>query len=72
MIAFVFMAIGRPILDALPKGPKYNQDHFIDCHLLTLNQLKTENPHHKVAPTLTVQMGNSMCHNGATITEKMY
>jgi hypothetical protein len=67
----VFTTNGRLILDALPKGSKYNQDYFIDNLLQALNHVRTGNPRLKVAPSLTVHMDNSTCHNGANVTEKM-
>jgi len=71
VITLCFMANGRLILDALPKGSKSNQDYFIDNLLPALNQVRTGNARHKVAPTLMVHMDNSMRPNGAKITEKM-
>jgi hypothetical protein len=58
-------------LDALPKGSKSNQDYFIDNLLPALNQVRTGNARHKGEPALIVHMDNSMCHNGAKITEKI-
>jgi hypothetical protein len=65
------MANTRLILDALPKGSKYNQDYFIDNLLSALNQVRAGNSRLKVTPTLMVHMDNSMCYNEAKITEKM-
>jgi hypothetical protein len=67
----LFKANSPLILDALPKGSKYNQDYFIDNRLPALNQVRTGNGRLKVAPTLMVHMDNSMCHDGPKITEKM-
>jgi hypothetical protein len=69
---YTFCQGKRPrILDDLPKGPKSNQDDYFDNLLLALNQARTGNARHKVAPTLMVHIDNSMCHNGATTTKKM-
>jgi hypothetical protein len=56
MIPTFVTASGRLILDALPKGSKFNQDDFIDNLLLALNQVKTGNARLKVATTLMVPM----------------
>jgi hypothetical protein len=53
MIA-LFTANDRLILDALPKGSKYNEDYFIDHLFSALNQARTGNTGLKVAPTLMV------------------
>jgi hypothetical protein len=54
-----------------PKGSKSNQDYFIDHLLAAFNQVRTGNGRHKVAMILMAHMDNSICHNGAKITEKM-
>jgi hypothetical protein len=58
-------------LDALRTGSKSNQDDFVPHLLPVLKQAMTGNARLKVAPTLMVHMDNSMCHDGAKITEKM-
>jgi hypothetical protein len=70
MITLCFAASGRLILDALSKGSKYNQDDFIHNRLPALNQVRTGDARHNVAPTLMVHIDNSIDHNGAKITEK--
>jgi hypothetical protein len=70
MIALFLMANRRLILDAVPKGSKYNQDCLIANLLPALGQVRAGNAHHKAAKTLMVHMEGSMCHNGAKIMEK--
>jgi hypothetical protein len=71
MIALLFAANGRLILNPLPKGSKCHQDNFIANLLPALNRVRTGNARFKVAMTLIVHMDLSMCHNGAKMTEKM-
>jgi hypothetical protein len=59
------------ILDALPKGSKYNQDYFIDNILRALNQVRTRNARLKVTPTPMMHINDSIYHNGTKITEKI-
>jgi hypothetical protein len=67
----LFIAYGRLIFNTLPKRSKYNQNYFIDNLLSALNPVRTGNTRYKMALILLVHMNNSMCHNGAKITEKM-
>jgi hypothetical protein len=67
----LFTADGRLILDARPKGSKDSQDYLIDNLLPALNKMRVGYTRYKVAMTLMVDMDNSMCHNGAKITEKI-
>jgi hypothetical protein len=71
MVTLFLTTNSRLILDALPKGYKYNQNDFIDNLLPALNQVRIRNDRHKVASTLMMHMYNSMRHNGAKISEKM-
>jgi hypothetical protein len=66
-----FTANGRLILNVIPKGSKYNQDYFIDNLPPALNQVRIGNVRHKGMLTLMMHIDNSICHNGAKITEKM-
>jgi hypothetical protein len=59
------------ILDALPKGSKYNQDYSLDNLLPALNQVRARNGRLKVALTLMMHMDNSMCHTGTKTAENM-
>jgi transposase len=58
------------VLNFLPKAAKFNQDYFIDTVLPNLFSEKRRNTRCKGLPSLSVHMDNSMCHNGAKITEK--
>jgi hypothetical protein len=71
LIALFCTANGQLILDDLPKEFKYNQDHSIDNLLPALSQVRTENARHKVFPTLVLHIDNSICQNGAKVTENM-
>jgi transposase len=58
------------VLNFLPKGTKFNQDYFIDTLLPNLYSEKRRITRRKGLPSFSVHMDNSMCHNGAKITEK--
>jgi hypothetical protein len=59
------------VLNFLPKGTKFNQDYFIDAVLPNLYSEKRRIMRRKGLPNFSVHMNNSMCHNGAKITEKL-
>jgi hypothetical protein len=63
MITIFFNASQLILLDVLPKGSKFNQQHFIDY---AFPDLKTENQNLRrrmPLATFWVHMDNSMCHN---------
>jgi hypothetical protein len=57
-------------LNFLAKGTKFNQDYFIDTVLPNVYREKRRISRRKGLPNFSVHMDNSMCHNGAKITEK--
>jgi histone-lysine N-methyltransferase SETMAR len=59
------------VLDFLPKGTKFNQYYFIDTVLPNLYSEKRGIARRKGPPSFSVHVDNSMCHNGAKITEKL-
>jgi transposase len=68
----VFFASTRLlVLNFLPKGTKFNQDHFIGTVLPNLSSEKRRIVRRKGLPSFSVHMDNSMCYNGAKITEKL-
>jgi hypothetical protein len=71
MITIFFTSTRLLVLDSLPKGTKFNQDYFIDPVLPGLDSEKTRIARPKGMSNLSVQMDNSMCDNGAKITEKL-
>jgi hypothetical protein len=71
MITFFFTPAGLLVLNFLPKGTKINQDHLIDAVFPELYGQKTGIARRKGAPTFSVHMDSSMCHNGAKIPTKL-
>jgi hypothetical protein len=59
------------VLNFLPKGTKVNQDYFIDTVLPNLYSEKRQIARRKGLPSFSVHMDNSMCYNGAKITEEL-
>jgi hypothetical protein len=59
------------VLNFLPKGTKFNQDHFIDPVLPNLYSEKRRIARRKGVPNFSVHMDDSMCHNDATTAEKL-
>jgi hypothetical protein len=59
------------VLNFLPNGTKFYQDYFIDAVLPNLYSEKRRIVRRKGLPSFSVHMDNSMCHNGAKITEKL-
>jgi hypothetical protein len=55
----------------LPKGTKFNQDYFTDTVLPNLYHETRRIARRKGLPSFSVHMDNSVCHNGAKITEKL-
>jgi hypothetical protein len=62
-----FTACQLILLDVLPKGSKFNQQHFADS---MFPDLKTENRNFRrrmPLATFRVHMDNSMCQNGSKV-----
>jgi hypothetical protein len=59
------------VLNFLPKGTKFNQDYFIDTVLPNISSEKRRIARRKGLQSFSVPTDNSMCHNGAKITEKL-
>jgi hypothetical protein len=55
----------------IPKDTKFNQDYFIDTVLPNLYSEKRGIARGKGLPRFSVRMDNSVCQNGAKITEKL-
>jgi hypothetical protein len=54
----------------LLKGPKIQQDYFIQWILPRLKSEKTRISRKTGFPAFSVLMNNSMCHNGRKVSEK--
>jgi hypothetical protein len=70
MITIFFTARQLIMLDALPKGSKFNKQHFIDY---MFPDLKPENRNFRrrmLLATFWVHMDNSMGHNGSKVVSK--
>jgi histone-lysine N-methyltransferase SETMAR len=68
----IFLTLTRVlVLNFLPKGTKFNQDHFIDMVLPNLYSEKRQSARRNGLPSFSVHTDKSMCHNGAKITEKL-
>jgi hypothetical protein len=71
MVTIFFTSTRLLVLNFLPKGTKFNQDYFIDTVLPNLYSERRRIARRKGLPNFPVHMDNSMCHNGAKITEKL-
>jgi hypothetical protein len=71
MVPIFFTSTRLLVLNFLPKGTKFNQKYFIDTVLPNLYSEKRRITRRKGLPSFSVHMDNSMCHNGAKITEKL-
>jgi hypothetical protein len=71
MVTIFFTSPRLLVLNFLPKGTKFNQDYFIDTLLPNLYSEKRRIARCKRLPSLSVHMDNSICHNGAKLTEKL-
>jgi histone-lysine N-methyltransferase SETMAR len=70
-VTIFFISTRLLVLNFLPKGTKFNQDYFIDMVLPNLYSEKRRIARRKGPPSFSVHIDNSMCHNGAKITEKL-
>jgi histone-lysine N-methyltransferase SETMAR len=57
-----------PVLEARPKGTKFNQDYFIDGIFPRLCHEKRRISRKEGFPAFPVHMDNSMCHNGHKVS----
>jgi hypothetical protein len=71
LVTIFFTSTGLLVLNFLPKGTKFNQDYFIDTVLPNLYSDKRRIARRKGLRSFSVHMDNSMCNNGAKITEKL-
>jgi hypothetical protein len=71
MLTIFFTSRRLLVLEALPKGTKFNQDYFIDAIFPGLYHEKTRISRKEGFPAFSVHMDNSMCHNGNKISEKL-
>jgi transposase len=71
MITIFFTSTRLLVLNFVPKGTKFNQCYFIDTVLPNLYSKKRRIARRKGLPSFSVHMDNSMCYNGAKITEKL-
>jgi histone-lysine N-methyltransferase SETMAR len=71
MITIFFTSTRLLVLEALPKGAKFNQDYFIDAIFPGLYNEKTRISRKKGFPAFSVHIDNSMCYNGNKISEKL-
>jgi histone-lysine N-methyltransferase SETMAR len=58
------------VLEALPKGTKFNQDYFIQCRFPRLYPEKRGISRKTRFPAFSVHMDNSMCHTGRKVSAK--
>jgi histone-lysine N-methyltransferase SETMAR len=70
-VTIFFISTRLLMLNFLPKGTKFNQDYFIDTVLPNLYSEKRRIARCKGVLCFSAHMDNSMCHNGARITEKL-
>jgi transposase len=68
MVTIFFTSRRLLVLEALPKGTKFNQDYFIDAIFPGLYNEKTRISHKSNFPAFSVHMDNSMCHNGHKVS----
>jgi hypothetical protein len=71
MLTIFFTSTRSLVLNFLPKVTKFNQDYFIDTVLPNLYSEKRQIARRKGLLGFSVHMDNSMCHDGAKITEKL-
>jgi transposase len=71
MVTIFFTSTRLLVLNFLPKSTKFNQNYFIDPVFSNLYSEKRRIARRKDLPSFSVHMNNSMCHNGAKITEKL-
>jgi hypothetical protein len=71
MVTIFFTSTRLFVLNFISKGTMFNQDLFIDTVLPNLYSEKRRILRCKGLPSFSVHMNNSVCHNGAKITEKL-
>jgi histone-lysine N-methyltransferase SETMAR len=67
MITVFFSGTRLIVLNALPKGARFNQEYFLDWVLPKLYTEKRRYTRSKLPCNFWVHMDNSMCHNGGKI-----
>jgi hypothetical protein len=67
---FFLTSAPLPVLEALPTGMKFNQDHFIQAVLPGLSNEKRRISRGKGFSAFSVHIDNSMSHNGHKVSEK--
>jgi hypothetical protein len=70
MSALFFTSTTLIVSEALPKGRKFNQDYFISTVLPELVKAKRRLLRKKPEFPFLIQMDNSGCYDGHTITDK--
>jgi hypothetical protein len=71
MITIFFTSTRLLVLEARPKGAKFNQDYFVNAIFPGLYNEKRRISRKEDFPAFSVQMDNSMCQNGNKISEKL-
>jgi hypothetical protein len=71
MVTIFFISTRLLVPNFLPKGTKFNQDYFIDTVFPNLYNEKRRIVKRNGMPGFSVHTDNSMCHNGAKITENL-
>jgi hypothetical protein len=72
MIAVFFRARSLIALDSLPKGQKDNQENLVQNILPSLRNEKKPFSGQKTAIKFSVQLGNSICHNGHQVVDELH
>jgi hypothetical protein len=68
----VFFASGKVlVLNAVPKGHKYNQSYFVEKAIPDLQPERSPFAHGKILVEFPAPIGNSMCHNGMKVTNAL-
>jgi hypothetical protein len=71
IVTIFFTSIRLLVLNFLSKATEFNQDYFIDTMLPNLYSKKRRIARRKGLPSFSSHRNNSMCHNGAKITENL-
>jgi hypothetical protein len=72
MITMCLTARQLIALDALPKGQKSNQEYFVQDILSPLLDEKKRFSCQKTAIDFSLQMNNSLCHNGHQVVSELH
>jgi hypothetical protein len=71
MLPMFFRSRRLLVLEALPKGIKFNQDYFIGAMIPELYNEKTRISRKEGFPAFSVHIDNSMCQKVNKISEKL-